>query len=89
VSHLRRRTHRRSSSQEQLLALVFVGWLGVVGVVGGVVVGGCGGLSRVGLRWSGLFGGRGSSFRIVVGKVQGSCCLWGRWGLEVPEVVKR
>ena len=63
---------------------------GVVAVVvGGVMTGGCGGLLRVASGWSGLFGGRGSSFGIVVGEVQGSCCLWGRWGLEVPEVVER
>lgn len=37
-------------------------------------------MSRVGPRWSGLFGGRGSSFRIVVGKVQGSC-VYGAGGV--------
>ena len=40
----------------------------VAGVVGGIMAGGCDGLPRVALRWSGLSRGQGCSFRVVVGR---------------------
>ena len=44
----------------------------VAGVVGGIMAGGCDGLPRVALRWSGLSRGQGCSFRVVVGRRQRS-----------------
>lgn len=63
--------------------LVGWGWVGlggvVAGVVGGVVVCGCDGLPRVGSWWLGLSGGRGSFFRIVVDKMR-ELCVYGAGG---------
>ena len=45
----------------------------VAGVVGGIMAGGCDGLPRVALRWSGLSRGQGCSFRVVVDRRQEPC----------------